>query len=198
MANCSNTLESASNRCGFLIRLTEDELARFHAGDHELFRRVVEECSPRLLAFVRPFAADSDGAHDLLQDMWRRAYEKRRTFRGTSTLIGWLYAICRNLGLAAARKRVFRESVALDPADHTGSQPDTPDVATEHAELRVSINRALMDLPDRERDVVVLRLLDGKSTRETSQVLSCAEGTVKAALHHALKKLQSSMEVWIT
>ena len=54
-----------------------------------------------------------------------------------------------------------------------------------------------MDLSESERDVVVLRMLEQRSTRETADALRCAEGTVKATLHHALKKLQHSMEVWV-
>ena len=54
-----------------------------------------------------------------------------------------------------------------------------------------------MELPERERDIVVLRMLYQRSIRETAEALGCAEGTVKAALHHALKKLQNSMEVWV-
>jgi len=65
--------------------LTELELSRFRVGDEEIFGRLVEEYSPRLLAFVRPFATDTDDAHDLLQDMWRRAYDKRQSFAGSGT-----------------------------------------------------------------------------------------------------------------
>ncbi len=59
------------------------------------------------------------------------------------------------------------------------------------------VRTALMDLSERERDVVVLRMLEQRSTHETADALRCAEGTVKATLHHALKKLQHSMEVWV-
>ena len=181
-----------------MTRLTSDELARFHDGDEALFRQIVDQYSPRLLAFVLPFARDGDEAQDVLQDAWHRAYHKRRTFTGSGTLLGWLFAICRNVSLGVARTRTSRDAVILDPIDHSGTPPPAPDVATEQAELRRSVYHALMELPDRERDAVILRMLDGRSTRESATVLGCAEGTVKAALHHALKKLQSSMEVWIT
>ena len=72
-----------------------------------------------------------------------------------------------------------------------------PHLDAEHSALHESINRALMELPERERDVVVLRMLYQRSTREAAEALGCAEGTVKAALHHALKKLQNSMEAWV-
>jgi RNA polymerase sigma-70 factor (ECF subfamily) len=180
-----------------LIHLTAAELARFHAGDELLFRRVVETWSPRLLAAVRPFATDLDEAHDLLQEAWQRAYEKRSAYTGTGTLIGWLYAVCRNVCLSAVEKRRSREQLMPNAHDLALSPPPHPDDIAEDAELGQSINRAIMELPERERDVVVLRLVEQRSTRETAEMLGCAEGTVKAALHHAVKKLQTSMEVWV-
>ena len=101
------------------------------------------------------------------------------------------------MGLAAARKRGARDHIAIDPAEHVGAPPQDPAVLLERTELRRSVAEAIMELPDREREVVVLRLLHHRSTRETADMLECAEGTVKAALHHATRKLQSSMEVWV-
>ena len=62
--------------------------------------------------------------------------------------------------------------------------------------LPAAIEATLLELPERERDVVILRMLQEKSTREAARALGCAEGTVKATLHHALAKLRVSMEVW--
>ncbi len=180
-----------------MIRLSARELARFHDGDEVIFRRVVETWSPRLLAAVRPFAADLDDAHDLLQEAWLRAYDKRTAYTGTGTLIGWLYAVCRNVCLSALEKRRSREQLMPNDHDLALSPPPHPGDIAESAALGQSINRAIMELPDRERDVVVLRLVEQHSTREAAEMLGCAEGTVKAALHHAVKKLQASMEVWV-
>lgn len=151
-----------------MSRLTPDELARFRAGDEAIFRRVVDAFSPRLLAFLRPFASDLDEAHDLLQDMWHRAFDKRRTFSGSGTLLGWLYAISRSTGLAAGEKRSVRDRVAVEHTYHTGAPPANPDVATERAELRKSLGEALIELPEREREVVILRMIEQRSTRETA------------------------------
>ncbi len=140
--------------------LTSHDLSRFRTGEEAVFRRVVEDYSPRLLAFVRPFAADLDDAHDLLQEMWHRAYEKRRSFSGSGSLLGWLYAVCRTVCLASAERRTARGGLAA------GSP--------------------------------LARMLRQRSTRETAEMLGCAEGTVKATLHHALKKLQISTEVWVS
>lgn len=176
-------------------RLEGSDLVLFHRGDEDTFRRIVEEHSPRLLAVARSFAADLDEAHDLVQETWQRAYAKRATYQGSGTLLGWLFAVCRSVCRSALKRRRFQASSPVEPEDTLGLLA-APDRMVERAELRRSVHLAVMQLPDRERDVVILRILAGKSTRETASELRCAEGTVKAALHHAVQKLQAAMEVW--
>jgi len=66
----------------------------------------------------------------------------------------------------------------------------------ERSELRAAIHLAMMELPDREREVAWFRLVDGLSTRDTAEALGIAPGTVKATFYHAIRKLRSSMEKW--
>ncbi len=173
-----------------MSRPSEDELRRFRAGDEALYRRLVAGHSPRLLALARSFARDMDEAHDLLQETWQRIYRKRDRFDGSGTWMGWFYAVCRNVCLARSRHRRPEERLDEQTAGPARANPATD---AERLELRRSIYTAVMELPPRERDVVVLRLVEGRSTRETASELGCAEGTVKAALHHALRKLQGRM-----
>ena len=180
-----------------MTRLTREELILFREGDETVFRRLVDAFSPRLLAFTRSYAADLDDAHDLLQEAWKRAYEKRATLSGSGTILGWLYTVCRSVCLSTIRARNSRSRVVLDPEMHMGNPPLGPDASAERGELRRSIYEALSELPQRERDVVILRMLEQRSTRETAEQLGCAVGTVKASLHHALAKLQTSMEAWV-
>lgn len=176
--------------------LAGPDLDRFRAGEEAVFRRLVEELSPRLLALVRPFAADEDDAHDLVQDTWQRVFAKRNAYSGTGTVAGWIVTVCRSVCLNAAKKRTASGS---RPAFQSiGDEPVWPDEAAEGNETRRCLHLALMDLPPRERDVVWLRFLRQLSTRETAVRLGVAEGTVKATLHHALKKLQIALQVRAT
>ncbi len=172
------------------------ELRAFQRGDEASFRVLVERHSPRLLSLASTFARDGDEAHDLVQDTWIRAYRQRKSFAGRGSLAAWLHTICRNVCLAATRTRTARERIRVESAAHTGSPPAGPQHHTEQVELRRTISDALMELPPRQREVVFLRMLEGHSTRDTAQLLRCAEGTVKAALHAALKKLEPILETW--
>jgi len=171
------------------------DIARFRRGDHGTFRKVVERYSPRLMAVVTSYASDADEARDLLQEVWFRAFRKRRQFAARGSLIGWLFSICRSVCLDSTAKRHTRERLVLETPRR--DFPVTED-ATYRSELRRGLHEALSALPAREREVAIMRLIEGRSTRETAEQLECAEGTVKAALHHAIAKLKSSMEVWVS
>jgi RNA polymerase sigma-70 factor (ECF subfamily) len=163
------------------------DIERFHAGDERLFADLVTTYSPRLWPQLRRYAGVNADARDLLQEVWLRAFDKRRTFDGRGSFIGWLLAVCRTVGIAAVRKRM-REPVTEDLTEVAArSDPDA-------GLLRETLRDAVLALPERQRDVVILRLVEGRSTAETARLLQCAEGTVKALLHQATRKLRECLK----
>jgi RNA polymerase sigma-70 factor (ECF subfamily) len=164
---------------------------------------LVERHSPRLLAIARSFTDDVDESHDLLQEVWLRVYEKRRTFAGRGPLLAWFctiaYSVCHEWYTRRRRAaaRAFTGRADAGAVEGTPA-PDAvgPDVGAERSELRRALHRGMAELTERERSAVLLRLVEGRSTRETAEALACAEGTVKATLHHALRKLQGHLKGW--
>ncbi|MGH7576259.1 MAG: RNA polymerase sigma factor [Longimicrobiales bacterium] len=179
--------------------MSADDLARFHRGDLSFFDRLVRELSPRLLCLLRAFAPDPDDAADLLQDTWTRAFEQRHSFRGDGSLLGWLAAIGRNLALARRRRSGLAPRVPIDATicsaalRAAGASPFDEAAAEER---RRKLREAVLELPDRQRDVIILRVLEDRTTRETAESLGCAEGTVKATLNRALRKLEARLHEW--
>jgi RNA polymerase sigma-70 factor, ECF subfamily len=179
-----------------------DEAGLLHAGDAELFRTLVERYSPRLLAIAHSFTDDADEAHDLVQDVWVRVFEKRRTFAGRGPVLAWICTIGYSVYAERTYRRPSAARSALVPAaaEATDAVPAPnaarPDVGAERSDLRRALHRGMAELTSRERSAVLLRLVEGRSTRETAEALDCAEGTVKATLHHALRKLQRRLKGW--
>lgn len=169
------------------------DLDGFHAGDVVLFSQLVRIYSPRLLPVLHRYAPTSHDAHDLLQEVWLRAFQKRRTFSGRGSLFGWLLTLCRTVGLAAVAKRAREAVIAADL-----TEADAPTVANEYNDERELLRAAIMALPDRQREVVLLRVVEAKSTTETAVILQCAEGTVKATLHQAIRKLHDMLKEKVT
>jgi RNA polymerase sigma-70 factor (ECF subfamily) len=163
------------------------DLNRFHAGDEALFAELVAEFSPRLLPYLRRYAGPDADAGDLLQDLWLRVFTKRHGFDGRGSLLGWLLAVARTVGMTAVRRRANQPSVEGVP---DAAAPDDMDTSLSRDALR----EAVLALPERQRDVVLLRLVEGLSTAETARRLQCAEGTVKATLHHATRSLRAALK----
>jgi RNA polymerase sigma-70 factor, ECF subfamily len=161
--------------------------ADFVAGDERTLRAAVEQYSPRLMPLVRAYGSDPDDAEDLMQLTWMRAYEKRATYAGGS-LLGWLYSVCRSVCITRYRtartRRDLLERLVNEPARLVVVE-ETPDVD--------SIVQAIEELPARQKDAVTYRLIEGRSTRETAELMGCAEGTVKALLHHGIQRLRSTI-----
>ena len=172
--------------------MSSPDPSEFAAGNERSLRAAVAAYSPRLLPLVRAFARDPDDADDLLQLTWIRAYEKRSTYAGGS-LLAWLYAICRSVCITRYRTARNRpdllERLANEPA-RLAIVDDGPDVD--------GILSTIEQLPDRQRDAIVYRLIEGRSTRETAELMGCAEGTVKALLHHAVQRIRTVLKEEVT
>ena len=159
------------------------DLERLHSGDDSLFAELVTLHSPRLLRQLQQYTDPRVEVLDLLQEVWLRAFQKRHTFEGRGSFIGWLLMVSRTVGIAAVRKRT-REPSTQELTDVAARESAPPD----------GLREAVLALPDRQRDVVLLRLVEGLSTAETARRLGCAEGTVKASLHQATQKLREHLK----
>lgn len=172
--------------------MNQTELYQFHQGDAGLLRHVVERESPRLLAYATRLCGSADEAEDLVQETWLKAYRQRQTYRGAAPLSSWLISICRSTFLSRVRTANRRAEILAGAAASAAEHAAPP--AAEARLLRRRLAGAIGDLPDRQRDVVVLRLVEGLSTRQCARRLRIAEGTVKSALHRALRTLRPMLE----
>lgn len=175
--------------------MNQAELERFHDGDRLLFRRLVEEESSRLLRFATWLCGSSDDAEDLVQETWVVAYQQRNAFEGRSPLLSWLVAICRSQYLSARRTADRREQLLAAGSPHL---PDSPSSSTRYAPADPlawqRLAEALSELPQRQRDVIILRLVHDLSTKGCAARLGVAEGTIKSSLSRGLATLKPLLE----
>ena len=176
--------------------------ALFQEGNERAFRAVVETYSPRLLGLIHGWTKERDDVEDLLQEAWIRIYVHRAGCTERGAFLGWAMVICRNLVMdrfrseSARRERQTEFSHASSDASRQSFQPpDTEDAARG---LPPGLLKEILALPDLQRDVVILRLLEGCSTQETADRLGRASGTVKASLHRALNTLRERLQEWRT
>jgi RNA polymerase sigma-70 factor (ECF subfamily) len=128
-------------------------------------------------------------AEDAMQEVYARIAGKRSWFVPRAQFRTWLYRVTLNV------TREDRRASARFPAPPDGHDAidEHPRGAAERDTVLTELQRALGELPARQREVVVLRYLEGLSTTETAAVLGCREGTVKAHLHRAALALETRL-----
>jgi RNA polymerase sigma-70 factor (ECF subfamily) len=123
---------------------------------------------------------DSHKAEDLTQETFTAALRALPTFRGDSSLLTWLVAICRRQWLW--RHRSEKRYKPLDQTDGVTEEPAL--------DIREDVHAALAKLEEEDRTILVLFHLEGMSYQDLTQSLGLPLGSVKRRLHEARKKLR--------
>ncbi len=153
-----------------------------------------------MLAMIRCYARDHDHADELLQESWVRIYRKRTRFSGKGSFQGWALAVSRNVCRMSVRGTSKPVRVSLQ--DH-GDLPDAgegPAARLARRRRARALYAALEKLTKRERQAIVLRLLEGRRTAVVSELMGVKEASVRSLVHRGLKKLRRmrSLERTIT
>ena len=176
---------------------------RAQEGDTRAFDELVLKYSKKLYGLVYNMTSNKEDTHDLLQDIFAKAYRSLRHFRGKSTFYTWIYSISVNMTLNFLKKRKRRAGMSLDDID-SGIQNDPAFVDQGHRanprhqsnihELQKKLNEALQALSEDHRVVVTMFDIQGMPHAEISKILGVSEGTVRSRLYYAHQQLQGYLE----
>jgi RNA polymerase sigma-70 factor (ECF subfamily) len=173
-------------------------LDRLRAGDAPAFEELVMTYQHRVFGVALRMLGNRAEAEDVAQEAFVRAHRALGGFRGDAKLSTWLYAITSRLclnRLASGERRMARQGEdALLRLSDAGPRPDA---ALERRELETALGRAIAELPEDRRIVVVLRDLEGLSYEEIAQVLELELGTVRSRLHRARAELKEKLERFV-
>jgi len=136
---------------------------------------------PRLRRFAHSLARDSVDADDLTQATIERALKSRDQWQPGTRLDSWAYRIMRNLWIDTARAR-SRKSAREAPEEEGLNIGDDPREAMDASVDLKRVMAAMARLPDEQREVVALILVEGFGYREVSEMLSLPIGTVSSRL----------------
>jgi RNA polymerase sigma-70 factor, ECF subfamily len=153
------------------------------AGDARAFESLVRRYQADVYRFVLHLIRDPQAAEDITQESFVRAFRFLRRYRGDSRFTTWLFSIARNCVVDETRRWGRRHRVA----DRVGRERDafmSPDQT-----LAVEVREALATLPQELLEPVVLIDVFSLSYRETAEMLSVAEGTIKSRVHRAREQL---------
>ena len=170
-------------------------LTRLRAGEASAFEELVTTYQHRVFSVAVRMLGNAAEAEEVAQEAFLRAHRAIGEFRGDAKLSTWLYAITSRLclnRLAGGERRQARqgEETLLRLADDS----HRPDAALERSELEAALHRAIVELPEDRRIVVVLRDLEGLSYEEIAEALDLELGTVRSRLHRARADLKDKLE----
>lgn len=179
------------------------------AGDSAAFQRLVIAHQGRLFSVAFGMLRDRDDAMDVVQDAFIKAHRKLAEFEGNAAFSTWLYRIAVNLCIDKKRSDARKKKTDIDDAANRNLDDDDPLYAESKYSPRLSganplrnagdkqlgaqIGKAMAELSDDHRAVVLLREVEGLSYEEIADALHIPKGTVMSRLFHARKNLQRSL-----
>lgn len=165
-------------------------------GSHAAFEELVRRYSERAFRAAYRVVRDADAAQDVLQEALIKAYRGLRGFELRSAFYTWLYRIVVNLALD--RRRRDRGSDSVEWADEVSREadarafvpaPDDPELASRRRQVLELVARGVQGLPDGQREVLLLREVEGLSYDEIAATMRISKGTVMSRLHYARRKM---------
>ena len=175
------------------------DIDRLHARDRSYLEGLVRKLSPLIRAAIRRYARDEDHADDLLQECWIHVLDRLDNYRHNDSFAAWAITVSQNFCKRAwrqrKRKRAGMKPVSLELLGDVADPHPDPETTLQLRCQRDILNTVLARLPDRERDVFVLRILEGLSSAEVAVIVGVGTRSVQDILYRATCRLRRMPEV---
>jgi len=183
--------------------LSEAELiAAAQAGRQDAFTEIVERHSGTVYNLALRLMNDPQEAEDVLQETFISAFRALDRFQGRSRLSTWLYRIAVNTArntIASRQRRPLDYEAELSESEQNNvaarlKHDDTPEASVLSEEIRVTVNRAIEQLPEDLRTAIVLREVEGLSYEEIAEAMDCPVGTVRSRIFRAREAIDRALQ----
>lgn len=168
-------------------------------GDVNAYELLVKEYEKSVYNLALRMVGNSEDAADMSQEAFIKAYNSLTSFRGDSKFSVWLYRIVSNVCLDFIRSRKRKQTMSLSTEDDDGDSVEmdiaddtqSPERLMEKQLTRDAVRRGLASMPPIQREILLLREIQGLSYDEIAEVLNLEAGTVKSRIFRARKKLSA-------
>lgn len=176
-------------------RTDEDLMLAYGADDGAAFEQLYARHRGGLFRFLQRQVHDQALAEELFQDIWQRVIQARTRYRPDARFSTWLYQIAHNRLGDHWRAAKHRPAAPEDAELRIEREPDpqTPERQLSTFEERRRLQLALAELPDDQREVVLLRLEQELSLDVIGQITGVGRETVKSRLRYAMDKLRARL-----
>ena len=182
------------------------------AGEPEAFERFVEHFHSKIFQYSWLMCGQREDAEEVAQETLLRVFEKFQELRDPERIRPWVFRIAKNACLTKRRRSLFAPSAsreisldALMPVKAGGDSlkleiadwSELPEDRAIRAELHRELQRAIRELPELYRAVILLRDVEDLTTLETAQILDVSEDVVKTRLHRARLAVRKHLDAWL-
>ncbi|MEM7391721.1 MAG: sigma-70 family RNA polymerase sigma factor [Verrucomicrobiota bacterium] len=171
-------------------------------GDIFAYDELVQRYQGKIYSCVYNMTSNNEDAEDLVQDVFIKAFESLKKFKGKSSFYTWIYRIAINRTINYVKKRKRKQALSLND-DDLGIERDEAYIELSSkrspmgdltiTELKEKLNMALQTLSDKHRTVVVLHDIEGVPHDEIAKIEGCSPGTVRSRLFYARQQLQAEL-----
>jgi RNA polymerase sigma-70 factor, ECF subfamily len=171
-----------------------DLIAAAQARDRRAVDELLARYEERIYRFGLRMCGDEESAREVLQETMLAAFRYLPGFRGQASLSTWLYQIARSFCIKERRGR--RSTTTLEP-DLPDRAP-APDLQVHARQIGQALAAAIRDLPPDQREVIVLRDVEGLSAQEAADVVGIEVGALKSRLHRGRSALRQALASVVT
>lgn len=154
-----------------------------------VFEDLVRDYKEKLYWHIRRMVLSHDDADDVLQNTFIKVYKNLPNFKGDSHVYTWLYRIATNESLTFLKKRAKRLQISDEALQQTMVRNLEADPYFDGDKAKLKLQKAIATLPEKQKQVFLLRYYDEMPYAEMAEMLEISEGSLKASYHHAVKKI---------
>ena len=173
-------------------------------GDYQAFEVLVQRYRRGIYNFVLRSARDKEAAADLYQEVFLRVVRRSKQYKGESKFSTWLYAIARNICIDHSRRMSHRRHASLDAPRGQDSSAGTlletfrdPSAAVDRRaidhEIRLKVAEAVESMPEEQKEIFLMRQIQGLSFQEISDIVEIPINTAKSRMRYALERLREAL-----
>ncbi len=179
-------------------------------GDLAGFEKLVARYQNKIMGYVgRMTNGDREEAEDITQEAFIKAYRNLDSFRGQASFSTWLYKIATNLCIDRARTRKRRPQQAYSLDEPFDKEEDSggreiadlrfePSKGVERDELRTLVRQTVSEMPEKQRQVLIMCDLQGMAYENIAETLDIPLGTVKSRIFHARADLARRLKPYMS
>lgn len=169
---------------------------RCRRGDGLAWEALVRRLQSRVYGLAYHYMRNSEEARDVAQDIFIRIYQRLHTFEGGEIFLPWMLCLARNVCIDALRRRKARPAATGGTIDETveiAASSPTPEESSSALSSRRLLYRALDKMSESDREILLLKEIQGLKVEEVSNLLGIPTGTVKSRCNRARIELAAKI-----